>query len=413
MNALLEPLKKVFRRRSDGHQALIYHLFAVCLSMVEELANIDALVQCVTSKGAQINDVELKHSPESGCGIYAKTDVARGAALISIPYKLCLTVDLIVSSRHLKSLFEENEGFLAYPDEVLAIGLIYAVLNEQDTDCEWMQHVRTIPRSFNSTIFWSEAELLELKDCLVFQLTNMMRKQIAGDFESLYKPLKASYPEMFGDLTMDLYTWALSVVYSRSIEVTRHEQHVRCIVPVLDMANHNPDAAASPFDTFRYDDATDEISLLCAGGSGPDGELRAGEECCAVYGIYPNSKLIYNYGFVVLNNPHRAIDLWTRLMPSSYQYEAKQRLLQSHELTRVQTYDFKGTIRPAHISPALLATIRVVQANDEQEMSVLGRAFEGRVVSVRNEVATYVSLRNMLLARMKAENAEVSESSIV
>eukprot|EP01034_Spumella_vulgaris_P022114 gene22114-28215_t len=165
------------------------------------------------------------------------------------------------------------------------------------------------------------------------------------------------------------------------------------------MANHNPEAASSAFDTFHYDDNKDTISLLA---SGP---LQPGDECFAIYGIYPNGKLIYNYGFVILNNPHRAVDLWTRLAPTSFQYEAKQKALQSNPLTREQTYDFKGTIRPGSISPSLLATIRVVQISDEEEMKSIQNAFTGRMVSVRNEIASYVSLSNLIMARMKLDTA--------
>lgn len=109
----------------------------------------------------------------------------------------------------------------------------------------------------------------------------------------------------------------------------------------------------------------------------------------------------------MLHNPYKAIDLWTKLVPSNFQYAAKQALLQSHPLTKTQTYDFKGTIRENYISPALLATIRVIQANDEAEMMNISKAFNGEMISVRNETASYVSLRNLLIARMKPDAAEV------
>lgn len=57
-------------------------------------------------------------------------------------------------------------------------------------------------------------------------------------------------------VTKELYVWALSVVYSRAIEVTRRRvdpssnaltfvEDVRVIVPLLDMANHNPEPGAA------------------------------------------------------------------------------------------------------------------------------------------------------------------------
>jgi hypothetical protein len=369
-----------------------------------KMNEIESLLTYISSKGAVVQGVEFKDSPDSGCGIFAKSQLTKGESLISVPFSLCITANSIAISPQLKGIFVDNPGFLDYPDEVLAIGLMFAMTT--NTTCDWIHHVKTMPKTFNSTIFWSEDELLELKDCMVFQLTKMMRNQIANDYQSLHKPLAEAYPELLGSISIELYTWALSVVYSRSIELTRNGVHVRCIVPILDMANHNPEAASSAFDTFHYDDFKDTISLLA---SGP---LSAGEECFAIYGHYPNGKLIYNYGFVILNNPHRAVDLWTRLAPTSFQYETKQKALQSSDLTCNQTYDFKGTIRPGVISPALLATIRVVQIADEEEMQRIDNAFTGRMVSVRNEMAAYASLSNLIMSRMKIETAQVGEETL-
>jgi hypothetical protein len=257
-----------------------------------------------------------------------------------------------------------------------------------------------MPTEFNTTIFWSDAELDELKGNSVYHLTHMMRRQIASDYNSIHGPLAEAYPEVLGGVTKELYAWALSAVYSRSIEFTRNGKHTRCIVPLLDMANHNPHLGVESFDTFKFDDNTDCISLVA------HADLKAGEECFAVYGCYPNSKLIYNYGFVVLNNPLRAIDMWVKVPPSSVGYETKTTFLQSNALTRHQTYDFKGTVRPEYVSPALLATIRVIQA-DESELPLLQRAVQGKMISLRNEAASYVSLRNFIISRMNVEQAQV------
>lgn len=96
------------------------------------------------------------------------------------------------------------------------------------------------------------------------------------------------------------------------------------------------EAGVHPADTFHYDEESDTISLRSHRA------LSAMEECYAVYGVYPNAKLLYTYGFVVLNNPHRAIDLWTRVTPQVTAAEVKQALLQRFDFTREQTYDFKG-----------------------------------------------------------------------
>mmetsp|Transcript_13564 Transcript_13564/g.29918 ORF Transcript_13564/g.29918 Transcript_13564/m.29918 type:complete len:167 (-) Transcript_13564:445-945(-) len=95
--------------------------------------------------------------------------------------------------------------------------------------------------------------------------------------------------------------------------------------------------------------------------------------------------------------------MWAKPQPSSYAFEVKQAFLQSNSLTRNQTYDFQGTIRSKYISPALLATIRVIQA-DASEIDNLPLALKG-MVSTRNEAACYLSLRSMLTSKMDLEKA--------
>lgn len=179
--------------------------------------------------------------------------------------------------------------------------------------------------------------------------------------------------------------------------------YVRCIPPILDMANHFPVIGKCADDTLLYDDVLNQIKLVSVTDKNPN------EECFAIYGNYPNAKLLYSYGFILPNNPHKAIDVWTRVSPQTLHAQAKQQILTSHPLTKEQTYDFDGTIRENYISAALLVTIRVIQANEE-ELPYVEKAYQGEMISPRNEAASYVALRNLLVAKMKVEQAEVSTS---
>ncbi len=365
-----------------------------------QLAKLQELVVASLSNGCTIHDhVEFKQNKFSGVGVYALSNIDKGTVIVSVPFGQCITKEIVVSHGPLQLLFQETPSLLDFTDEVLCIGLLYALLHGEGV-CPWRQHVLTMPRSFDTPLFWSEEELEEIKGHNIFHLTGMMKRQILSDFQSIYIPLSENYPGILGGVDLDLYVWALSIVYSRSLDITRKQETARIIVPVLDMVNHDPFFATNATETFHYDEERDSINFISARA------MQPGEELFAVYGNYCNSKLLYTYGFVVLKNPVRAIDLWTRVTPTCFGYQEKQALLQSHHLTQNQTYDFHGTIRPNYISPALLATIRVIQA-DESDWANIHRAFEGRMISIRNEAASYVSLRNLLTARLKPETAEV------
>jgi hypothetical protein len=370
------------------------------------LRNLKLLIADTLEKGASIKDeIEFREEASSGVGVFASTPFPKGTTLISIPYSLCLTLASVKEYPKLSYIFVDNPGLLQYPDEVLAIGLMYALMNE-DADCPWKNHVKTLPKTFNTTLFWSDEEMNELKGHNVYHLTNMLNQRISSDFESIHQPLMENYPEILSNIDLDTYAWALSVVYSRSLDITRDGQNERVIVPVLDMLNHSPFVAGSASETFQYDEKTETINYSCSI------DLQAGDQCFAVYGHYPNAKLLFTYGFVVPHNPVKAIDLWTRVTPSTSNSEMKAKLLQENQLTRVQTYDFTGTIGPHYVSNRLLATIRVIQAESD-EIPMIDNAFRGKMISVRNELASYTSLKNLIKLRLKPEIAEVICSEIL
>lgn len=375
------------------------------------LAALEELVDALRQHGGRVSaDVCFKRAEDEGVGIFTREGafLAAGSTVVEVPFRFCISVDLITSIPTLRTLFEEQPQLLDFPDEVLALGLMWGATTTSD-DCPFATHIRTLPPigSFNTTLFWTEEELSELKGCTVFHLTQLMKRQIASDWSSLHQPLSEAYPDILGNVTVELYMWALSVVYSRAVGFSKNGSYVRVIPPVLDMANHDPSAATEASDTFDYSPTEDMLRLIASSERGP------GEECFAVYGTYPNAKLAFTYGFVIHGCPHRAVDLWTRVLPSTSFAERKQALLRACPLTSNQTYDFTGTLRDGSISGALLASIRVIQASedelDEMEQSAGDFPFVGRMISVRNEAATYRSLRELLQTRLNVEVAEADK----
>ncbi|CAN0369470.1 unnamed protein product, partial [Ectocarpus sp. 13 AM-2016] len=102
--------------------------------------------------------------------------------------------------------------------------------------------------------------------------------------------------------------------------------------------------------------------------------------------------LLFSYGFVLANNPYGGLDYWVRVPPTDPGFPWKQALLDEHALTTTQAYDFSGTVRAGGwISPALLATVRVAQLTAD-ERPVAEKAFEGQMVTPRNEAASLGAL---------------------
>ena len=332
-----------------------------------------------------------------GIGVFALDPVGKREVVLSVPFRLCISVESIMVS-HLKVIFEDNPDLLQYPDEVMAIAIMNAI---DDPTSTWYSHVQTMPDSFNTPLFWSATDVEYLKGSIVYHLVGMMRKRMTADWESIHEPISRNYPQFLGSANIDKYMWTMSAIYSRAVDIIRHSAPARCIPPLIDMGNHNPHDVDDSIESLLYLDKSDTVCIVNST------EKSRGEEIYVMYGHYPNSKLLYSYGFVVDGNPYRAIDLWPRLPSSCVKAAEKQQLLRSHPLTAEQTFDFKGTIRDKYISPALLTTVRVISATEEEMESGIDRAFRGEIISPRNELESYNSLLNLIIARMQVDNAEV------
>jgi hypothetical protein len=362
-------------------------------------SNVEELVTRTQLKGAQIHKVSIQQTDSAGYGIFATSPISYGDILLEIPFTECISIDRILASP-LSIIFDDNPDLLSYPDEILCLGLMSG-LHKTPPTCDWSQHLDVIPKTYNLTIFWDEADLASLRGSMLSHLTAMMLKQIQSDWDNLHHPIALNYPELLSsELTIDDYKWALATVYSRAIGLTRHGQYTRCLVPVLDLVNHHPSAstAATGVETFQYNEADDAILFMSTR------EYATGDECYASYGSYSNSKLLYTYGFILPTDAlaPRAIDMWSTLSPTTPYATEKQQLLQSNPLTAQQTYDFTGTLRGGGwISRALVGTIRVIQATGE-EMNDLAEALQtNTMVSLRNERATYLSLLELLARKSK------------
>lgn len=428
-----------------------------------------ALLEECRAAGAVFSEkIAFQLSDDAGVGVFAKDRVARGEVLMSVPYHLCISARAVSEHEQLKVIFTDNPGLLNYPDEVLALGLIYAMkYNEAHPNeltisaaCPWALHVKTMPMVFNTPLYWAEPELERLKGHNIYHLTRMLKRQMLEDFRSIIEPIAGNYPELFagdGPVELDHYVWALSVVYSRALELERRGEVERCVVPVLDMVNHHPflgleppaaatDAAAdaaSVFqlatalggaaaarDTFHYDEATDAMQLLagreyCGALTAATSDATQWEEVFAVYGAYSDAKLLYSYGFVLPQglNPFGGVDVYTKLLPSARAYERKQRVIDAVVGLRTlgSRYDFVGTVqRGGGVTEDLLGYVRVLQASDadldelEQRLRMANATNTPRSVaaiaqtplSPANEAATLRSLTELLLARARIEAAQ-------
>jgi hypothetical protein len=155
------------------------------LNMSTEPPAVQDLLTHILENGGSFNKVQLKYSATEGYSVFATHSLTQGEVAISVPYSLCLSLDSILKGP-LSVILDSCPDILTYPDEVLAMALMCKAYSPDSVQAK---HIASLPKSFNTPIFWSEEELNSLKGSMVWNLTNMMKKQIESDWNSIHAPL--------------------------------------------------------------------------------------------------------------------------------------------------------------------------------------------------------------------------------
>lgn len=402
------------------------------------------LLEYAVDQGCDISSsIGFTFNPDSGVGIVATEIIKADEVLLSIPYSQCISAANIRANPALSVIFLDNPGLVDYPDEILALGLMHAILmadahnNDSEDDdkehliteekCPWIAHVQTMPTQYESTIFWGETDLNRLRGHSAFHLTTLLKRQMEIDFETIHKPIAANYPELFPALTFHHYVWALSCVYSRAVDFDRLTATAgpkdgsgviiteRIIPPLIDFANHHPRLGLTndeevyyrSRDVLRFNPINDHLQLIAGRSYSPT------EQIYIIYGDYNNAKLLYTYGFVIpggVLDTYRGVDIFLKIIPSMTHSERKMAIVEQDEELKAHgaVYDFQGTVRNnGVIMPSLTRMARLLQADTNELALIEGniKVLDG-VVSQGNELRVNRSLRELLINRTRAEHAE-------
>uniref|UniRef100_A0AAV1V2T7 Rubisco LSMT substrate-binding domain-containing protein n=1 Tax=Peronospora matthiolae TaxID=2874970 RepID=A0AAV1V2T7_9STRA len=323
-------------------------------------AVVSALLKWLEGNGTTDMLLEIRYLGKcEGHGVLAKQSLACGQVALQIPFRLTMTIE---SAAHSDLALVLKRHPQIPPDEVLALHLMHE--RSKGKRSFFAPFIASLPATFDLPVFWSEAELIELKGTNVLLLTQMMQRQLKRDYQSIHQEVTDEFPEIFAPLptlTLEDYTWAMAVIWSRAFGVTKDGRYLRLLCPAMDMFNHDVNLH-NPLDDFVSFDEEKQMMVHHVPTEVPNGSAVN-----ISYGQYSNAKLLYSYGFVAQENSRRAVDFWVKIPPADPYLKLKQTLLDTNELTKEQTYDFCGTLFRNDVDERLLATLRVVLM-DEQEI---------------------------------------------
>ncbi|CAI5719149.1 unnamed protein product [Peronospora destructor] len=343
------------------------------------LDTVTAVLEWLESHGSPDNLLNIRYlGTLQGHGVFAKQSLASGQVTLQVPFKLTMNIESAIQS----DLAPVLEKYPQIPDdEVLALHLMHE--RNKGRGSFFAPYIASLPTTFDLPVFWSDAELNELKGTNVLLLTHLMKKRLKIDFENVHQAVMEEFPEIFASprtLTLEDYTWAMSVIWSRAFGVSKGKKYLRVLCPAMDMFNHDVNLH-NPLDDYILFDEEKQLMTHHV-----PTDVTAGSALSISYGQYSNAKLLYSYGFVAHENHRRAVDFWMKIPPTDPYLKLKQTILDSNELTSNHTYDFCGTLFINDVDERLLATLRVILM-DEQEIRVYQTAFNSSIISARNELA--------------------------
>jgi hypothetical protein len=176
--------------------------------------------------------------------------------------------------------------------------------------------------------------------------------------------------------TLDAYNWATTIVSSHSVTVSSGNVTVPLLVPFVDLAQHDHTANT----TYEFDDENNFKVIT-------NEDYNASQPIKISLGSRPNSQLLLSHGLTLDNNDFDQVQLNVQVSEDDPFASVKRKILDQRGLREDHSY----VITKQGLSSNLLAAMRV-QALKPSEFDSYERAFQGRPVSLRNELEVYRTL---------------------
>jgi hypothetical protein len=323
--------------------------------------------------------------------LVATENIEGGELMLSIPFNLLISPKTAGDGSLGPALKE-----IALPSPIVLT--LFIVKEKNDPKSFFQPWLSILPEQVPSSLFFNEAEMGELEGSMMQSITQQRKAVLASEYEQVMKVLAVNHSALFPaeTFTLDAYTWATSVVASRSIVVNAGNVTVPIIVPFADLATHNH-AMNTSFD-FDEENNFKVVTNTPINGSSPV-EISIGGRS--------NSQLLLSHGFTIDNNDYDQVQLNVKVSEDDPFYSVKHAMLKNQGINDDTTF----VVSKLGLSKGLLAAMRV-QALRPSEFDRYTRAFQGRPVSLRNELEVYRTLVvacQQLLKRYKTSYQQDTE----
>ncbi|XP_070108285.1 SET domain-containing protein 4 isoform X7 [Equus caballus] len=241
--------------------------------------------------------------PGTGRGLMSKISLQEGQMIISLPESCLLTTDTVIRS-YLGAYIAKWQPPLS---PLLALCTFLVAEKHAGDRSVWKPYLEVLPKAYTCPVCL-EPEVVDLLPKPLKAKAREQRTRLQAfftssrDFFSSLRPLFSEAVESI--FSYSAFLWAWCTVNTRAVYMKPRrrrcfsaEPDTYALAPYLDLLNHSPDVQVQA--GFNEETRCYEIRTVSS--------CRKHEEVFICYGPHDNQRLLLEYGFVSIHNPHACV----------------------------------------------------------------------------------------------------------
>ncbi|NWR70244.1 SETD4 protein, partial [Centropus unirufus] len=337
------------------------------------------LKKWLKDRGLEDSNLRPAQFCDTGRGLMTTKTLQAGDLIISLPEKCLLTTATVLSS----SLGGYIMKWKPPVSPLIALCTFLIAEKHAGEKSLWKPYLDVLPKTYTCPVC--------LEQDVVSLLPEPLRKKAQEQRTmvcELYTSSKAffsSLQPLFAENTEGIFNysaleWAWCTINTRTIYMNQSQKEcfslepdVYALAPYLDLLNHSPNVQVKA----AFNEQTRSYEIWT------NSQCKKYEEVFICYGPHDNQRLLLEYGFVAMNNPHSSVYVSSDTLlkyspPLDKQRNAKISILKNHDFLENLTFGWDGP------SWRLLTALKLLSLGAD-EFTCWKRALLGGVISARNE----------------------------
>ncbi|KAI9168924.1 hypothetical protein LWI28_004003 [Acer negundo] len=281
-----------------------------------------------------------------GLGLVAQRDIGKNELVLEIPKKFWINPDAVAAS----DIGNVCSGLKPW----ISVAL-FLIREKKREDSPWRVYLDILPESTDSTVFWSEEELVELQGTQLLSTTLGVKKYVQNEFLKLEEEILLPHKELFPfPITLDDFSWAFGILKSRAFSRLRGQNLV--LIPLADLINHSPKITTEEY-AYEIKGAGLFSRDLLFSLRTPVA-VKAGEQVLIQYDLNKsNAELALDYGFIESKSDRNAYTLTLEISESDPFFGDKLDVAESNGMGETAYFDI---VLGCPLPPTMLPYLRLV-----------------------------------------------------